>query len=67
MKNLKKSKHKNYFFSGVDFIYEFFNIERKINNNFLSKSVQLIVKNKILINYLLKLLIKEFYFKYRFY
>ena len=35
-------KHKNFIFSnGVDFIHEFFNLERKIKNNFLSKSVQL--------------------------
>ena len=39
-------KHKNFIFSnGVDFIYEFFNIERKTNNNILSKSVQLIGNN----------------------
>jgi len=35
-------KHKNFIFSnGVDFIHEFFNLERKIKKNFLSKSVQL--------------------------
>ena len=39
-------KHKNLIFSnGIDFIHEFFNFERKINNKFLSKSVQLIGKN----------------------
>ena len=38
-----KAKHKNFIFSnGVDMIYEFFNIERKINSKFLSRSVQLI-------------------------
>jgi 2-octaprenyl-6-methoxyphenol hydroxylase len=38
-----KIKHKNYIFSnGVDLIYEFFNIERKMQSNFLSKSVKLI-------------------------
>ena len=41
----QKTKHKNYIFSnGIDLIHEFFNFEKKINNNFLSKSVQLIGK-----------------------
>ena len=35
------AKYKNLLFSnGVDLIHEFFNIERKIKSNFLSKSVQ---------------------------
>ena len=39
-------KHKNFIFSnGVDLIHEFFNIERKTNNNILSKSVQFLGKN----------------------
>ena len=43
----KKTKHKNYLFStGVDFVYEFFNLESKINNKILSKSLQFIGKNK---------------------
>ena len=38
-------KHKNFIFSsGVDLIHEFFNLERKMKNNFLSKSVQAISK-----------------------
>jgi 2-octaprenyl-6-methoxyphenol hydroxylase len=42
----KKIKHKNFIFSnGIDLIHEFFNLERKINNNFLSKSVKLIGNN----------------------
>ena len=41
------TKHKNYLFSsGIDFIYEFFNFESKMNNNILSKSVKLIGRNK---------------------
>ena len=49
-------KHKNYiFFSGIDFIYEFFNLERKTKNDFLSKSIQYFNKNaninKIFINF----------------
>ncbi len=43
----KNLKHKNLIFShGIDLIHEFFNIERKINNSFLSKSVQRIGKNQ---------------------
>ncbi len=42
----KKSKHKNFLFSSsIDFIHEFFNLERKIKNNLLSKSVQMLGKN----------------------
>ena len=42
----KKLKHKNFIFSNsVDFIHEFFNIERKTNNKILSKSVQFLGKN----------------------
>jgi len=38
-----KTKHINFIFSnGIDLIYEFFNIERKMQSNFLSKSVKLI-------------------------
>ncbi len=49
-------KHRNYIFSnGVDLVYEFFNFERKINTNVLSKSVKIIAKNpyinKLLINF----------------
>ena len=45
----KRTKHKNYLFSnGIDFVYEFFNLESKINNNILSKSIQIIGKNKFL-------------------
>ena len=45
--NLKKKiKHKNFIFSnGIDFVHEFFNLERKIDNNFLSKSLQYLGKN----------------------
>ena len=43
------TKHKNYLFSsGIDFIYEFFNFESKMNNNILSKSIKLIGRNKFL-------------------
>jgi 2-octaprenyl-6-methoxyphenol hydroxylase len=37
----KKIRHKNIIFSnGIDLIHEFFNIERKMKSNFLSKSVR---------------------------
>ena len=39
----KKIRHKNLFFSnGIDLIYEFFNIERKMKTSYLSKSVKTI-------------------------
>ena len=42
----KKIKHKNFIFSnGIDLIHEFFNFERKMNSNLLSKSVQFLGKN----------------------
>ena len=42
----KNQKHKNYLFStGIDLIHEFFNLERKTKNDFLSKSIQQINKN----------------------
>ena len=42
----KKYKDKNFLFlSGIDFIHEFFNIERQIKSNLLSKSIQNLGKN----------------------
>ena len=42
----KKTKHKNLIFSNaIDLIYEFFNIDRKTKNIFLSKSIQVLGKN----------------------
>ena len=39
-------KHKNFLFSNsIDFVYEFFNFERKSKSAFLSKSIQLLGKN----------------------
>ena len=47
----KYTKSKNYLFSnGIDFIYEFFNFERKLNNKFLNQSISHFVKNKKLNN-----------------
>ncbi len=43
----KNVRNKNYLFSNsIDFIYEFFNFENKINNKVLSKTVQILGKNK---------------------
>ena len=43
----KKLKHKNFIFSNaIDLVYEFFNFERKSNNNIISKSVQFVGKNE---------------------
>jgi len=42
-------KHRNFIFSyGIDFVHEFFNIERKMKNNILSKSVQLAGNNHLI-------------------
>ena len=42
----KKTRHKNLIFSnGIDFVHEFFNLERKTNNSILSKSIQVLGKN----------------------
>ncbi len=42
----KKLRHKNYIFSnGIDLIHEFFNFERKFENNILSKSIKLLGQN----------------------
>ncbi len=44
----KNTKNKNYLFSsGIDFIYEFFNHENKINNNTFNNSLKLFGKNQI--------------------
>ena len=41
----EKTKHKKSFLNGIDFIHEYFNLEKNLNNNVLSKSVNLIAKN----------------------
>ena len=50
MMNLKKHvKHRNLIFSnGIDFVHEFFNVERKVKNNILSKSIQLFGNNHLI-------------------
>ena len=45
----KKTKIQNFLFShGIDFIYEFFSLESKFENNNLSKSIKFLGKNKTL-------------------
>ena len=42
----KNSKHINYIFSnGIDFIYEYFNFERKTKSKIFSKTVKFLGKN----------------------
>ena len=59
----RKIKHKNFIFSNsVDFVHEFFNLERKTNNAFLSKSVQFFGKNQIINKFLTKIADKGIYY-----
>ena len=45
----KKAQDKNYIFSsGIDWIYELFNFESKINTKLISKTINVIGKNKII-------------------
>jgi 2-octaprenyl-6-methoxyphenol hydroxylase len=47
----KISQNKNYLFStGIDWIYELFNFERKINSSILRKSINVIGKNRTINN-----------------
>lgn len=42
-----RTRHKNYLFtSGIDFIYEFFKLESRSKNSFLSNTVKFLGKNK---------------------
>ena len=51
----KKIRHKNFIFStSIDFVHEFFNLERKFKNNLLSKSVQILGNNNSLNNFFTK-------------
>ena len=52
----KKLKHKNFIFiNGIDFIHEFFNFERNLKSNILSKSVQLLGKSQPINNFFTKI------------
>ena len=51
----KKFKYKNFIFSnGIDFIHEFFNLERKTKNTLMSKTVHYLGRN----NYVNKIFTK---------
>ena len=51
-----KIKNKNYLFSkGIDLIYEFFNLESKVDNKIISKSLQFLGKNKYANKFFIKL------------
>tara|TARA_B100001027_G_scaffold215001_1_gene188126 strand:- start:628 stop:1707 length:1080 start_codon:yes stop_codon:yes gene_type:complete len=59
----KISKHKNYLFSnGIDFVQEFFNLERKSKSNVLSKSIQLLGNNPSIKNLFIKIADRGEYF-----
>tara|TARA_B100000767_G_scaffold264466_1_gene279380 strand:+ start:34 stop:1131 length:1098 start_codon:yes stop_codon:yes gene_type:complete len=52
----KKTKHRNFIFSnGIDFIYEFFNFEKKIKNKGLTNTLKFFGNNKTLNNIFIKL------------
>ncbi len=52
----KQTKNKNFVFSnGIDFIHEFFKIEKKIKNKNVTKIFQIIGKNNNFSNFLIKL------------
>jgi len=50
-----ETRHRNYLFSsGIDFMFEFFNLERKFKNKILSRSVQYLGNKKYLNNLFIK-------------
>ena len=52
----KETKNKNFLFSNsVDFIYEVFNLDKKINGNSFNKILRILGKNKNLSSYFIKL------------
>ena len=51
----KKTKHLNFIFSnGIDFIYEFFKLEKQIKNKKVNKIIKYFGENKKLTNYFIK-------------
>ena len=61
----KDLKHKNFIFSsGVDLIHEFFNLERKTNNNILSKGVKFFGNNPSINKIITKIANKGVFFNY---
>ena len=52
----KNTKHRNFIFSnGIDFIYQFFNYESKVKNNFLLNSLKYIGSKNSINNMLKKI------------
>jgi len=52
----KETKIKNFLFSNsIDFIYEIFNLDKKIESKGFNKILKVIGKNKNLTNYFIKL------------
>ena len=52
----KKQKKKNFLFSNsIDFIYEVFNLDRKIKNKSINNILKIIGKNKSLTNFFIKI------------
>ena len=49
----KKTKLHYLFSTGVDLVYEFFNLESKVDNKIISKSLQFLGKINMQINFLL--------------
>jgi 2-octaprenyl-6-methoxyphenol hydroxylase len=51
----RKTKNRNFIFSnGIDFIYEFFNFDKKTKNQNLSKILKIFGKNKKFMNSIIK-------------
>ena len=51
----KKIQDKNFIFStGIDWVYELFNFESKIESNLINKSINILGKNKIINSFLKK-------------
>ena len=51
----KQARNKNFIFSnGIDFIYEFFNIEKKLKSKIINKTLKIIGKNNNFNNLLIK-------------
>ena len=51
----KQTRNKNFMFSnGIDLIYEFFNIEKKVKSKNLTRIIKMIGKNNNFNNFLIK-------------
>jgi 2-octaprenyl-6-methoxyphenol hydroxylase len=51
----KQTRNKNFMFSnGIDLIYEFFNIEKKLKSKNLTRIIKMIGKNNNFNNFLIK-------------